>query len=568
MPPSIGNLIPAIRFAPDAFLLPTVKLMGRHAAGSGFLRAAVANRSNDPLWAYSPNIRDAEIFTRLVREIDPGADARWVPADRALDFLSRIGIVYWPAPGIGEPAQTRLRKGPSAYSLCGVTHTTASHQAMDGICEMITAPVMPWDALVCTSASVAETVTILLESESDYLRWRFGSALKLTLPQLPVIPLGVHAEDFNFTVEERSSARHKLHVSDEEIVALFLGRLAFHVKAHPYGMYLGLQCATRQTGKKLVLIQCGWFGDPEIERALREGAARFCPDVRVVFTDGIDAKARRESWAAADIFISLADNIQETFGLTPIEAMAAGLPVVVTDWDGYRETIRDGIDGFRIPTWMPPPGEGGDFAYRYEIKAIGYDMYSGITAATVSLDLDRLAARLTSLVAQEDLRHRMGEAGRRRVRELFDWNVVYQRYQALWAELSEIRQAAVKNDGGEKYIQLAPRNAASRSDPYLSFRHYPSAAINPTTLVSVGPQLSVTNYQDLITDPLFGYMDRRILDVSMVEEVFRMIQREPQTVRQLADRIGIDLGAVLRGVAYLAKMGFVRLTNATSHVPA
>ncbi len=41
-------------------------------------------------------------------------------------------------------------------------------------------------------------------------------------------------------------------------------------------------------------------------------------------------------WQAADIFTSLSDNIQETFGLTPIEAMAAGLPSVVTDWDGYQ----------------------------------------------------------------------------------------------------------------------------------------------------------------------------------------------------------------------------------------
>ena len=28
--------------------------------------------------------------------------------------------------------------------------------------------------------------------------------------------------------------------------------------------------------------------------------------------------------------------------------MAAGLPVVVSDWDGYRDTVRDGVDGFRI----------------------------------------------------------------------------------------------------------------------------------------------------------------------------------------------------------------------------
>ena len=66
-----------------------------------------------------------------------------------------------------------------------------------------------------------------------------------------------------------------------------------------------------------------------------------------------------------DIFCSLSDNIQETFGITPIEAMSAGLPVVVSDWDGYRDTVRDGIDGFRVPTQMPPPGYGDELALRH-----------------------------------------------------------------------------------------------------------------------------------------------------------------------------------------------------------
>jgi len=28
--------------------------------------------------------------------------------------------------------------------------------------------------------------------------------------------------------------------------------------------------------------------------------------------------------------------------------MAAGLPCVVTDWDGYKDTVRHGEDGFRV----------------------------------------------------------------------------------------------------------------------------------------------------------------------------------------------------------------------------
>ena len=72
--------------------------------------------------------------------------------------------------------------------------------------------------------------------------------------------------------------------------------------------------------------------------------------------DFADAE-KRDLLAASDLFVSPVDNVQETFGLTPIEAMAAGLPSVVSDWDGYRDTVQHVEHGFRIPTLAPPAGQ-------------------------------------------------------------------------------------------------------------------------------------------------------------------------------------------------------------------
>ncbi len=70
----------------------------------------------------------------------------------------------------------------------------------------------------------------------------------------------------------------------------------------------------------------------------------------------LDASERDKAglYGAADVFLSLSDNIQETFGLTVVEALAAGLPVVASDWDGYKALVRDGISGYLVPTRTLP----------------------------------------------------------------------------------------------------------------------------------------------------------------------------------------------------------------------
>ena len=69
--------------------------------------------------------------------------------------------------------------------------------------------------------------------------------------------------------------------------------------------------------------------------------------------------------------------MQETFGLTPIEAMACGVPQVVADWDGYRETVVEGETGFRVPTYVADlEGEVERTADLFEPVAVSNSRYS------------------------------------------------------------------------------------------------------------------------------------------------------------------------------------------------
>ena len=137
----------------------------------------------------------------------------------------------------------------------------------------------------------------------------------------------------------------------------------------------------------------------------------------------------------------MSDNIQETFGLTPVEAMAAGLPCVVSDWNGYRDTVIDGETGFRIPTVTVPPGGGIDIADRYAAGRDTYDRIIGIASLATAVDVDACAEAIARLANDRELRAHQGATGRARARLLYDWRVVVAAYQDLWAELAEIRAA-------------------------------------------------------------------------------------------------------------------------------
>ena len=535
---------PAILFDVDGYSLSGPRLMGRQSAGHGFLRAAVRAHAGQPIHAVTPTRAAAETFGQVVRALDPKAQPRWIPSSR-LDALAERGLFYRPDGNIVVHARERLRVGPASYSICGVTHTLSSHGPAEAMTEMVAGPVMAWDAVICTSTAARTFVEGRLAAQEDLLAWRFGQRLATPRPQLPVIPLGVHCEDFAAAPGDRARTREVLGLAEDEVCALFAGRLTFNAKVHPFQTYAALERVTQATGRKLVLVHAGQFASPAIEAAYRSAVAQWCPSVRVVFVAGDDAAAFAGAWRAADLFVSLSDNIQETFGITPVEAMASGLPVLVSDWDGYKDTVREGVDGFRIPTWTPAPGAGVGIALDHEVGVNNYDYFLSRTSTSTSVEPRALTEALTALVENEALRRRLGDAGRQRARSEFDWAVVYGRYQALWRELGQIRAQGAADP--RLRLAEAPRAAPARPDPYAAFAHYPTRHLDLSTRVRAAPGASAAGYEAITAHTMFTYwrsppeLVGRVLaacaDGLGVAELAAQLAEPPLTVLELIARL-------------------------------
>ena len=548
----------AIYYLPDGYSTSGKNIMGIHAASEGFMSGFARHADIDMAYCAVDNDAGANAFHEVFARARRSLPVKAFPIGRP-ELLAEPGCLYLPGPGLSEFAWQRRQVNQRDYSLCGVTHTTASAVVMDAITDFAVAPIQPWDALICTSQSVRNMVETLLADHAAYLKDRLGAST-FVFPQMPVIPLGIDSTGFVHDGSRRREWREKLGIAEEDIAVLFFGRLSFHGKAHPIPMYQALAKAAGRVNRRFHLIHAGWFPTDSQEALYRNNAAETCPTVNLIFVNGLDADVRRTIWSAADIFTSLTDNIQETFGLTPIEAMAAGLPVVVSDWDGYRDTVRDGVDGFRIPTLMSPAPYGGDLAYQHGSGRISYDVYIGRTAQFVSVDIELCADAYARLADDADLRRQMGAEGSRRAESIYDWKVIIASYQELWGELALMRQSANESVAHKGASSARP----TRPDPFHVFASYPSANLSPEDIISRtenGPEwLKVIR-----SSPLVSFAEEVLPTEAESLQILVILGVSTKRAADLVGGFPMERQALIfRGLVWMAKYRLIAVTRSGS----
>jgi len=551
----------AIWYAADGFD-PAQGINGRRVAGESFLRGFFAHGAVEEFVSLAHGSADHQGFAAVAAAQGVTRPLRAVRLD-APGGLAPVEVVYYPAPLNPVECWRRAPYGAVAWALCGITHTTATKAVMGSVFDLRAAPQMPWDALVCTSQAVQQSLRTLMELAEAHLATRFAGAVLPARPLLPVIPLGVHCDDFRRDPAAGRALRDRLGIGADDIAVLTIARLTPDEKFDPFPLFLALQAAAPALGRgggRFQLIFCGQFRDPAWEPAFAAGAARLMPAVGYHRLDGGDAALRQAALSGSDIFVFPIDNLQETFGLAPVEAMAAGLPVIVSDWDGMKDTVTPEV-GFRIPTEMPRAGAATHVSLRHLGGTDSYLQYLGQIAALTRIDIGRLTGALVALGTDPALRSRMGAAGQARARAAYDWRVVIPQLQALWAEQAAML-AHARAKGGPATARADPGRLPTGPAPEVMFAGYPSqpapdretrrlCAVPPGTRPDPAETFALRGYA--ASGRLIEGTDRLLA----VRDAFAAAGPAGATEAEATARSGLHPGTVARATLWLLKYHFL-----------
>ena len=499
-------------------------IMGRLVANEGFLRALAAL---DPFDEYHFFLADQGLKTALeafFREHLPdfGHKARvrfrW-------ELPQALGAepyhVFHLSDCIVRPAHMALLRNRYARDLFPITATTHSLSYADygqAFLKQMWPGCTPRDCVVATSEPGAETVRAFYR----HLREGFGlDPAKFPEPSVERIPLGVDPEEFPAPSPGLArEAKQRLNIPGDRTILLVFGRIQHHSKMDPLPLFRALHRLFQDGLDKgaVRLVMAGWTEEGDDFPDSLERLARTM-GLELDLVRRPDARAKLELFRAADVFVSMADNPQETFGITMLEAGAMGLPVIASEYDGYRDLILHEETGLLVPVFGPGATELTD-----ALAPVLYDnQYHLLLSQQTAVSVPELAKSLDRLIRDPGLRAEMGGKARARVLENFTWEHVVRAHLELWETL-----------------WTRPANQAVRTAPHPLhipygdlFAHYPARRLEPdTALRSTRAGDAVYRGREF---PVVYSGVGFVVDEETLRKIL-FLARKPRTVREFTDR--------------------------------
>ncbi|NDV20280.1 glycosyltransferase [Pseudodesulfovibrio sp. JC047] len=364
---------------------------------------------------------------------------------------------------VSQPFLTRMRNRYSAeiFPITGLTHSLSYAHFGTAFLHHLWPGTTRRDSIICTSRAGQEVV-------KNYFSWlRDGFGLTPTShpgPRLARIPLAVDAEALTPGPPRDATP----------VRILVFGRISHHSKMDIVPLIRAVHRLIQDglNPQDVEIVLAGWVDDKEdIGTMLTKLAANAGIALRLHVRP--DDEEKITLFQSADIFVSIADNPQETFGITLVEAGAFGLPVVASAYDGYTDIVKHGETGLLVPTIGPAATPDVDLE-----APLTFDSdYHLRLAQRTAVSIPALAEALKELIASREKRQAMGHAARVRIEHHFSWPSAIARYVKLWDTL------------WDEPVDAAPlRNIKHPLAPEFGhlFGHYTSETLNDDTVLQAG----------------------------------------------------------------------------------
>lgn len=444
------------------------QLSGRHVAPAAWMTAVAQHTRADAIDIFTPfGAIDAcrQQFGSLIASAPPGSRrvVRILPETGvpACFHTDRYDVLHHTGDFIRLSyirSRFSRRVIPVTCSQHAVSYSSDLHPYY---LPLLSAQVYPCDAVVCLTEASRQALQRRLTALADSYA-RLCECTVRPLPRLEVVPWGVDTQ--RFAPRDRTTARRDFHLPPDRPIVLCVSRMRIQDKMDWTPLLLAFQRVRGTAKEPPLFILAGpdsEYSGQIISRAAQLGLHN---DLSTFFS--VPPVSLPSLYAACDIFIAPTESPSESFGLTIVEAMACGRPVIASDWNGYKELIVHGDTGFKVRTdWADCLGEANEVA-----PFLPADHEHLHVGQSVSVDVPQMARYMTQLLENPDRGEEMGRRARARVEALYGWPGIIRRWEELWSELGAIaRTLERKEPHGLDYLQ---------PNYFQHFAHYASRVID------------------------------------------------------------------------------------------
>ena len=386
------------------------------------------------------------------------------------------------------------------------------------------------DAILCPSESIKTTIE---KAETAFLDTQHK-------PTLYAAPHGIDSRLFKPRTSTVSELRQKHSIPAGKTVLSLISRINPYTKMDVTPFIFQMKKALERHESLHVLI-VGEVQNQGYFKQLEYFVSANKLEDKVQFITQVAHETIHDYYQLSDIYVSLTDNISESFGLTVIEAMACGVPVIISDCAGYQSiNIQHGEDGFIVPTIS------AEMDLDLLLNTGSTAGYGDASIQSVACDYDVLHGAIDSLVSNPELRQRCGQKARKKVETQFSIPKMVETYIEVFNDVYGKQEEATIT-----FPELPVRDVSGL------FTHGVSRLLKPDDV------LEITPYGKAIIqnkEPFLAF-EKHLEQYHLISALLTRLFQQPHSVESLYDSIDADNRHVNANCVYLLKHDVLKLKS-------